>query len=275
MSRESVHIYTVISSVVSLKPQETEIGLMNMTIGKDRRFGFFIIGAMKSGSSSLRASLMGHPDVEMPQREPRFFSSADRFSLGLSWYKGIIDELPEAALYGEKSPSYAGSPTVADRIFEYNPNAKLLYIMRNPIRRAISHYQHSQRRRKGEARTLMEEVQDREWLAGKDYPFSYVYRSQYDRHFSIWQDRFGEEALLPLVFEEVLGDPEHWLGVVQEFLGLDVHPIQWGHNNPTKLQIREDYQATDAEIAALQEVLAPTVAAVEHFLGRALPAWTN
>ena len=107
---------------------------------------FVIVGAMKSATSSLQEQLAAQPGIFMcTPKEPNFFSDADQYAKGISWYSGLFAEAPEESLMGEASTHYTKLPTypgVVQRLKEHLPNARFVYVMRHPVDRLISHYIH-------------------------------------------------------------------------------------------------------------------------------------
>lgn len=105
---------------------------------------FIIIGAMKSGTSSLYFYLDQHPDISMsPTKELRFFIAERNWSKGLEWYRSQFPA--DGEIVGEATPGYTNYPErrgIADRMHRVVPDAKLIYLVRDPIERAISHYIH-------------------------------------------------------------------------------------------------------------------------------------
>ncbi len=104
---------------------------------------FIVIGAMKCGTSSLHQYLGEHPQVCVSTpKETDFFLA--RNQQDLKWYRECFTE--PARAYGEVSPNYTKHPTFAgvpERMHELLPKAKLIYLVRDPIERAISHYIHN------------------------------------------------------------------------------------------------------------------------------------
>jgi hypothetical protein len=111
---------------------------------------FFIVGAPKSGTTSLYHYLSEHPQVEMSsQKEPDYFSDKAIHEQGMYYAKNRVDTLDkyeslfvqkESVVYGEASVSYLFYENVAEDIKKYNPNAKIIIMLRDPIERAFSHY---------------------------------------------------------------------------------------------------------------------------------------
>ena len=111
---------------------------------------FFIVGAPKAGTTSLYHYLSEHPQVEMSsQKEPDYFSDKAIHEQGMYYAKNRVNTLDkyeslfvqkESVVYGEASVSYLFYENVAEDIKKYNPNAKIIIMLRNPIERAFSHY---------------------------------------------------------------------------------------------------------------------------------------
>ena len=102
---------------------------------------FLICGIEKGGTSSLYYYLKAHPEVFMPQKkEINFFSY--NYYRGAGWYEAYFDgaESAGAQARGEASPLYMVYPEVPRRIAHLIPEAKLLFVLRDPIERAYSEY---------------------------------------------------------------------------------------------------------------------------------------
>src|SRR5262249_21491992 len=130
----------------------------------DRRFpNLFLIGAMKSGTTTLHHLLGTHPEIFMAQyKEPQYFTghpNPNRFWFvrhGLPdhdahWYFALFAEAhhdSKIKYAGESSTDYTQRPTFegcAERIGAFNPEARILYIIRDPIERSIAHFWHNVR----------------------------------------------------------------------------------------------------------------------------------
>lgn len=108
-----------------------------------------IIGAMKSGTTSLFKYLASHPEIAPCRtKEPSFFAHEDKWVRGWSWYESLWDWDPTRHKYAmEASPQYTmltTFPSVAERIATAPARFKFIYIMRNPIERIESHCTHVQ-----------------------------------------------------------------------------------------------------------------------------------
>lgn len=103
------------------------------------------IGAMKSATSSLHAYMALHPEIHMSWvKETDFFKTDRRPPGGLAWYRAMLTG--PGRVVGETSPNYTKHtlfPGVPERMHAVLPEAKLLYIVRDPVARALSHYRHN------------------------------------------------------------------------------------------------------------------------------------
>ncbi len=107
---------------------------------------FLIIGAQKSGTTSLYSYLARHPNI-LPaygKKEVHFWDIPKNYKKGLLWYRAhfpLIKELQDAAVItGEKTPNYLEDPETIRKIKEDCPAAKIIILLRNPVERTISNY---------------------------------------------------------------------------------------------------------------------------------------
>jgi hypothetical protein len=101
----------------------------------------FIPGAAKSGTSSLHEYLDQHPAIFMSRnKEPHFFSHENRYQGGLATYSRLFENGRDCAYRGESSTGYMVFPGTVDRIRRVIPHPRFIFILRNPVDRAWSHY---------------------------------------------------------------------------------------------------------------------------------------
>ena len=186
------------------------------------RPNLFIIGAMKSGTTTLHEYLDTHPQIAMSQeKEPGYFVEELRLHKGEAWYLSRWQREGEYRYHGESSTHYTKLPVyqgVPERLYRFNPEARLIYIMRNPFDRVVSHYWHALRdaHHGGELRPLLKAV--------KDDP-AYLAFSDYAMQLEPYFERFGREAVLTLTFEALIEDPQREVDRIYGWLGLRSHPI--------------------------------------------------
>lgn len=186
---------------------------------------FFIIGAAKAGTTSLYAWLKQHPQVFMsPVKEPHFFShdlvKTPRFVVtSLHEYLRLFDRASGFKAIGEASASYFPfGRTVARRIKEKIPRAKIIVLLRDPLERAYADYLMYLRTGRESCATFYDAL--------KFSPFSTVYIQTYAKPLREWLEVFGEKNTLVLLFEELKKNPRDLLIKVAEFLEIDLNPVE-------------------------------------------------
>lgn len=148
-------------------------------------------------------------------KEPGYFvEGLDYYPSDEDWYLGLFEEGGEARYRGESSTHYTKLPVypgVAERIAEYCESPRFIYLMRDPIDRAISHYWHNTRQNQ-EFRSPMRAIEDNiEYKAFGDYP----------RQLRPYQERFEENQLFVTTFERLVSAPGEVTSDIFLWLGLD------------------------------------------------------
>ena len=174
---------------------------------------FVIIGAMKCGTSTLHAQLAAQPQFFMSEpKEPNYFSDDNVFAKGEAWYRGLFKDAPRGAIRGESSTHYTKLPTypkTIERLGRLIPDAKFIYLMRDPVDRLISHYIHEWTQ--GVIACPIDEAVEKHCEL-IDY-------SRYAYQLGPWVQRFGKERILPVMFEEMTANPDDQLKRIADFLG--------------------------------------------------------
>jgi hypothetical protein len=188
---------------------------------------FIIIGAQRSGTSTLYEHITRHPDVHGAfRKEVHYFDR--HYDRGLSWYRACF---PVSGFTGEASPSYMFIPEIPERIVALLPNVKSIAILRNPIDRAYSAYNRNVRLRR-ETRPFPEAI-----VGGPTLPFKYLERGLYAEQLERWLKYFKREQLLVLSAEKFFADGPSVLGEVFKFLGLPA----WSGDETVKNWVAEQY----------------------------------
>ena len=177
------------------------------------RVDFMIIGAQKSGTTSLAEQLAAHPEICFSSiKEPGYFNTTADWQAGLDSYHALFAPV-QGQLCGEASTMYTFLPETPDtcaHVYDYNPELKLIYIMRDPVKRVVSHYGHNYVR--GLERRPAEEAVTADPR--------YINRSRYGVQIRPYLELFGSENVLLLVFEEYIRDQLGTLRQVARFLGI-------------------------------------------------------
>ena len=194
-------------------------------------------GAPKSGSTSLWTYLRRHPMIFMaPKKELWFFSEDSGWLKGLDWYARQFPGYNGEKIVGEATPTYLYSAKALSRIKETIPDVRLVFILRNPVRRAFSHYWHNMAKLVEKRRFEEAMKQDMESIPQKDPgkgSCSYFWMGCYERYLRPWYDSFPKRNLLVILFEELRDQPSDVLSRIYRFL--DVAEI-----NPSRESRREN-----------------------------------
>ncbi len=262
---------------------------------------FVIIGAMKCGTSTLHAQLAAQKQFFMSEpKEPNYFSDDDVYCKGERWYRGLFAGAPQGVIKGESSTHYTKLPTypqTVERLAALIPDAKFVYVMRDPVDRLVSHYIH-------------------EWTQGvitcpideaiETHPELVAY-SRYAYQLEPFVARFGTARILPVIFEKMTAAPDVELKRIAAFLDA-AGDVAWekdleaqnvsaerirkfpGYSvivdNPvatflrrrlvprsfrdrvkSNLQMRERPELSASRIAALNEIFERDLAALESLIG--------
>jgi hypothetical protein len=204
---------------------------------------FFVIGAAKAGTTSLHEYLARHPEIAMTSnKEPMCFHPPDWITR-LERYTRLYDR--PAPVRGESSTAYAAfpwAPDVPDRVRATVPDARIVYLVRDPIERALSHYaQHVWDRPR--VRPFDELMDDLEHPVN-----STVWCSRYATQIERWLERFGDERVLVLDQRDLMRERAATLRRVLTFLEVDPdftcdawtahHNVSADHRAPTALARR-------------------------------------
>ncbi|MBS0322942.1 MAG: sulfotransferase [Proteobacteria bacterium] len=180
---------------------------------------FIIIGAMKSATSTLFEQLSRQPGIFMCEpKEPNYFSDDRQFHKGINWYAELFNKAPEDALLGEASTHYTKLPThpsTVERMLDSVPDAKLIYVMRHPIDRLISHYMHEWSM--GVIRCDID-------VAVERYPELIAY-SQYAMQLEPFLKGYGAQSILPVFFERISCRPQQEFERICRHIGYRGVPV--------------------------------------------------
>ena len=174
------------------------------------------MGAMKSGTTSLFEYLGTHPEFVPPsnRKEPHYFCIDSIYANGTNWYSGLFEGTGSIGF--EASVNYTRRheyPHTAKRIHALLPDVRLVYLVREPIERAISHYRHKQGSRK-----LLE---TRPFSVAIREDDDYVNTSRYAWQLDPYIERFGREQICVVTTERLKTEPSSVLAEIARFVGVD------------------------------------------------------
>lgn len=233
---------------------------------------FLVIGAMKAGTTSLHQYLGAHPDVFMSEpKELAFFVSRLNWDRGLDWYRSHFRHAGRAIAVGECSPQYSmlpGFPGVPERMAGIVPDARLIYLVREPIARLQSQYLHDLARSDDNV-GLIEAIRQ-----GRGY----VNTSRYGMQLDAYLDWFPREQILVVLSDDLQHHRTETIARVLDFIGVDPDVV------PTNLEVEAHTTKakgvdparatlTEDERAALEEMLRGDVEALREWLGPDFDGW--
>ncbi|WP_155065346.1 sulfotransferase [Paracoccus limosus] len=180
---------------------------------------FIVIGAMRAGTTMLNDLLAQHPEIAMARmKETDFFIDTKNYRLGTDWYGSQF--APGARLRGEVSPNYSKArdfPDVPRRIHGHCPAVRLVYMLRDPVERALSHYAHGWSM--GRITLLPDQL-----IGGPQYE-GMVDASRYARQLAQYHRHFPAEQILILDFESFRADPQPHYDALLRHIGAAPMPV--------------------------------------------------
>lgn len=182
---------------------------------------FIIIGAAKSGTTTLYKYLCRHPQVYMSTpKEPDFFSIDKNYDRGLDWYKSLFEEAKPGQVCGEASTTYSRlhqHPQTAERIAQALPNIKLIYILRHPVDRAYSFYIHRFKGARHKPELAVPKTFEETIEAFSEFVDSSDYMFQIEKYLRL----FPKESFLFLLTEDLRQNPVEVMTSICRFIGVD------------------------------------------------------
>jgi sulfotransferase family protein len=234
---------------------------------------FLILGAQKAGTTALYAYLRWHPEITGPSfKEVSFFDR--HYAKGEWWYRAHMP-VRRGSLVGEASPSYLFHPLAPERVSVMLPGARLIVLLRNPVDRAFSHYQHEvalgreplsfeealdreEERMQGELDRML---RDPSYFSLAWWNYTYVARGRYAEQLERWFAAVPREQLLVLFTEELSADTAATYRRVLDFLGvgareLDSYPRIFdrdyaGMNPGTRARLDKEFEDPNRRLASL------------------------
>lgn len=188
---------------------------------------FIVAGCQKCGTTSLHNYLKQHPDIFLPEgKEGKFFIDDKRYNKEYNLYCSRFEKVKHEKAIGQVDPDYIYFPIFLERISKYVSleNLKFIFIFRNPVERAFSHYLMTYRRGI-ETKTFTEAIDLEAERIKKGFfsrmHFSYVDRGFYFRQLSPFLEALRPEQMLFLLTEDLKYDKNAVLKKCFEFLEVD------------------------------------------------------
>jgi sulfotransferase family protein/SEC-C motif-containing protein len=244
-----------------------------------RRIDFAVAGTQKGGTSAIADYLEEHLDVCMGRVKEVHFFDKDEFFKGedadYTAYHANFEPRPTQRLLGDATPIYMYWKPTPQRLAEYNPKIKLIMLLRDPVKRAYSHWNMEIKLKRetlgfedavrAEAQRSVESpVQLRRW--------SYIDRGRYSAQLRrVWQHIPVEQTLV-LKSESLKSDPAPALARIADFLGIGPFP-RTGPREVFALPYAQPM--SDAARDFLHEAFSGEIEALESMLGWDLADWKD
>ncbi len=201
---------------------------------KRRKPNFFIIGAAKSATTSLYEYLKVHPQIFFPhEKEINYFAvKYFKYHFGIPIepvYRSLYSNCADEKILGEASPTYLYFKDIAKHLKQFQPKAKLLISLRNPIDRALSHYKMAHYRDKREVLPLDKALDFAlSYQANKDkhptfHPVTWKYKEQglYYEQVKEYMDVFGKKKVKVILFRDLARNSADVIKDICGFLHID------------------------------------------------------
>ncbi len=238
---------------------------------KVEKLDFILAGAQKCGTTALHSFLEKHPQIALPDKQELHFFDDEEIFAGPVDYSELHNHFKPsktATIAGENTPVYCYWRPAMQRIHDYNPAIKLILLLRDPVRRAFSHW-NMQRERGFETLDFLNAVREepersRQSELNQSRRFSYIGRSMYAEQIERMFELFPREQVLAIKFEEFRADQPGTMDRVFQFLGVDPLPSV---PNKERNTIRYAREMTEREGKAVGEMFAEEIPHVEARLG--------
>jgi hypothetical protein len=230
---------------------------------------FVIIGAQKSGTTSLFYNLNKHPHIKMVCSNPKtnemhFFNNEDTWAKGIDWYKGHFNH--PNCLQGEKTPEYFTDHVCHKRMASYIPKARLILLLRNPVDRAFSQWNHFNQiytvsKKWGWEKTDFENSIERNK--------SVLLRGIYIQHIRHLLNYYVHDMIYIGVAERIQKNPQYEFNAICLFLGVKPINIEYDSRH-----VRDYSQPMKSETRKkLLEFYRPYNEELYDFLGYRISEW--
>lgn len=213
---------------------------------------FIVIGAMKSATTTLHEQLARQPGIFMCHpKEPNFFSDDENYARGRDWYGALFRAAGPTDLRGESSTHYTKWPThprTVDRMVQDLPWVRLIYVMRHPIDRLISHYVHE---------VTIGRIDEGLGEAVGRHPELVEY-GRYGLQVRPYLDAYGPGSVLPVFFPRIVAHPQAELERIGRFLGHE-GGLRWDEGLEPLNQGRERLRPSPVREALVQAPVLTTI----------------
>ncbi|MDZ7682938.1 MAG: sulfotransferase domain-containing protein [Fodinibius sp.] len=180
---------------------------------RERKVDFMIVGAQKCGTTTLAKLLSNHSSIVCcDKKEPSFFCSTDNWKQEISDYHSLF-QWKEGALHFEASTTYTWYPlyNAWKNLYAYNPDLKIIYIVRNPVDRIVSSYMHGYKHGYVDG-DIEKAITEKPFLLNM---------TRYATQIRPYIEHFGANQVKILFFEDLIRDQAIITNQLSDFLEID------------------------------------------------------
>ena len=243
------------------------------------RINFFVIGAAKAGTSALYRYCVQHPEIGGgTNKELHFFDHFNHFKtrpINYNAYHTLFNFSSNKKLYADFTPDYIFFEESAQLIWEYNPQANIIAILRNPIHRAFSEW-NMNITLKRETLSFTEAIRNerlrtRAYLPEMHGHHSYIDRGFYSEQIRRYQRFFPNKQLLFLKYEDFKQDQAMHVKKVFEFVGVDPQLFEYEHLVANQFNYKSTLHENDHQF--LRAIFQNDIQKVQQLLGWDCSDW--
>lgn len=178
----------------------------------NKKTNLFHIGPQKSGTTWLYQALKEHKDVSTSCKDTIHYFDMN-YNKGMQWYHQHLQNGEKKVTF-DPTYTYIRDKESPKRIYDYNPDAKIMFTARNPLERAFSHYWHE--KKKDRFNFTFDEV-----FKNYDLYTNWVEPGMYAMHYNRYQEYFPKEQIKILFFDDLNDNPKKFFQEVCEFCEID------------------------------------------------------
>lgn len=199
--------------------EDSDVSDFDLVEGENRKRlpNAIIIGVKKGGTRALLEILKIHPSIRASSSEVHFFDRDENYEQGLEWYRQQMPTSSPGQITIEKSPSYFITPKVPERVYRMSKSVKLIAIVRDPTRRAISDYTQSLGRKPDNPPFEEMAIKDNGEV---DEDWSKIAFGRYAEHLVLWLKYFPLSQIHFVSGEELIKRPAKEIKLVERFLNI-------------------------------------------------------
>lgn len=205
----------------------------------ERKINTILIGAQKAGSSSLYQWIGQHPDVSAPEslKDVHYFTNDELYNQGTTFFDKFYPSKIKEKIILHGAVNYILFDKCAERLHRYDPNLKLILILRNPVNRAFSAYTYfkKQQHEKRSFKDALKQEQEIPYTTYKDVSnLTYLEHGFYFKQLQHFIKYFDLENIHIVFYEELMADKKNKCAQIFKFLGVEIDFIpDFIHKNKT------------------------------------------